>query len=257
MIHPTAIISERAEVPDSCQIGPYCVIGPDVVLGEDCVLISHVVIEGHSQLGARNECHPFSVIGGKSQDMKYQGEPTSLIVGSDNVFREHSTIHRSTADLAPTRIGSHNLFLVASHVAHDCVVGDHVIFSNNATIAGHVTVDDYAILSGYVAVHQFCRIGKHSMCGGMAKVTADVPPFMIIDGSPAETRAVNQVGLSRRGFSEADIRDLKMAWRKLFLRKIGSMDDARAALKALAASENQHVQHLLEFLVDSKRGFIR
>ena len=167
MIHPTAIISPKAELGRNVRVGPYSIIGPGVVLGDDCVLHSHVIIERNARFGKGNEFFPFAAVGGKTQDLKYIGEPTALEVGDHNVFRENCTIHRGTHEELPTRIGSHNLFLCYSHVAHDCQLGDRIILSNNGSLAGHVTVDDYAIVSGLAAVHQFCRIGKHSIIGGL------------------------------------------------------------------------------------------
>jgi len=257
VIHPTAIISPKAELGRNVRVGPYCIIGSNVTLGNDCVLHSHVVIEGISTFGKGNEFFPFAVVGGKTQDLKYIGEPTALEVGDDNVFRENCTIHRGTHEELPTRIGSHNLFLCYSHVAHDCQLGDHIILSNNGSLAGHVAVGDYAIVSGLAAVHQFCRIGKHSIIGGLSKIVQDVPPFMIIDGNPASTRGLNLIGLQRRGFSEDDIRDLKSAYKRLFLKKDISLANGVSSLKATAAASNPHVEHLIHFVEETQRGVTR
>ena len=247
MIHPTAIISPKAELGRNVRVGPYCVIGSGVVLGDDCVLHSHVILETNSVFGKGNEFFPFAVI----------GEPTALEVGDHNVFRENCTIHRGTLEELPTRIGSHNLFLCYSHVAHDCQLGDHIILSNNGSLAGHCTVGDYAIVSGLAAAHQFCRIGKHSIVGGLSKIVQDVPPFMIIDGNPAATRGLNLIGLQRRGFSEDDIRDLKSAYKRLFLKKDISLANGVSSLKATAAASNLHVEHLIHFIEESQRGVTR
>ena len=257
MIHPTAIISPKAELGRNVRVGPYCVIGSGVVLGDDCVLHSHVILETNSVFGKGNEFFPFAVVGGKTQDLKYIGEPTALEVGHHNVFRENCTIHRGTHEELPTRIGSHNLFLCYSHVAHDCQLGDHIILSNNGSLAGHCTVGDYAIVSGLAAAHQFCRIGKHSIVGGLSKIVQDVPPFMIIDGNPAATRGLNLIGLQRRGFSEDDIRDLKSAYKRLFLKKDISLANGVSSLKATAAASNLHVEHLIHFIEESQRGVTR
>src|ERR1043166_3774987 len=200
-IHPTAVVDSRAEIGSGCVIGPYCVIGADVKLGEGCRLHSHVVLDGMTTIGPRCEFFPFATAGLKTQDLKFAGGKCYLEIGSDNVFREHVTVHTATGDGLVTRIGSHNNFLAYAHIAHDCVVGDHVIFSNNGTLAGHVIVEDHAIVGGLAAVHQFCRVGKMSIIGGCAKVVQDVPPFMIVDGHPGETRGVNKVGLERKGVS--------------------------------------------------------
>ena len=257
VIHPTAIISPSAELGADVVIGPYCVIGAGVTLGDRCVLHSHVVIEGPSNIGADNEFFAFAAIGGKTQDLKYIGEPTHLEIGVHNVFRENTTVHRGTHAEIPTRIGDHNLFLCYAHVAHDCQVGNHVILSNNGTLAGHVEVGDYAIVSGLTAVHQFCRIGVHSITGGCSKIVQDIPPYMIVDGNPASTRGLNQVGLQRRGFSEDDIRALKSAYKRLFLKKDQNMSIALSSLKATAAASNPHVVDLIAFVENSPRGVTR
>lgn len=257
MIHPTAIISPKAELGKNVRIGPYCIIGPDVTLGDHCVLHSHVVLDGPSTFGKNNEFFPFAAIGGKTQDLKYIGEPTALEVGDNNVFRENTTVHRGTHAELPTRIGSHNLLLCYSHVAHDCQLGDRIILSNAAAIAGHVTIDDYAIISGVSAIHQFVRVGKHSIVGGCAKIIQDVPPFMIVDGNPGVTRGLNLIGLQRRGFSETDTRDLKSAYKRLFLKKDQSLANNLSSLKATTAANNTHVEHLIKFIEASQRGITR
>ncbi|MEO5917459.1 MAG: acyl-ACP--UDP-N-acetylglucosamine O-acyltransferase [Luteolibacter sp.] len=257
MIHPTSIVSPLATLGRNVRIGPYCVIGANVELGDDCVLHSHVVIDGHSKFGRGNEFFPFAVIGGKTQDLKYTGDPTYLEVGDLNVFRENTTVHRSTHGDGPTRIGSHNLFLCYSHVAHDCQLGNHIILSNSVALAGHVEVGDHAIISGVSAVHQFCRVGMHSMIGGLARVVQDVPPFMIVEGNPSQTRGLNSVGLQRRGFTEDEIREIKTAYKKLFLKKDANLAIALSSLKATHTGDTPHVRHLIEFIENSKRGVTR
>ncbi|MCX6874149.1 MAG: acyl-ACP--UDP-N-acetylglucosamine O-acyltransferase [Verrucomicrobia bacterium] len=257
MLHPTAIVSPQAKLGRNVRVGPYCLIGPNVELGDDCVLHSHVLIEGSAKIGHDNEFFPFAIIGGKTQDLKYLGEPTFLEVGDHNVFRENCTIHRGTTAEIPTRIGSHNYFLAYAHVAHDCQLGDHIILSNNATLGGHVSVEDYAILGGLCAVHQFCRIGRHSIIGGCAKVPQDVPPFMIADGHPAAIRGLNLVGLQRRGFPDDDIRALKSAYKKLFLKKDANLATAISSLKATHAAAILQVAHLIHFIENSQRGVTR
>jgi UDP-N-acetylglucosamine acyltransferase len=239
------------------RIGPFCVIGANVELGDDCVLHSHVVLEGHSKFGRGNEFFPFAVIGGKTQDLKYIGEPTYLEVGDSNVFRENVTVHRGTHAKLPTRIGSHNLLLCYSHVAHDCQLGDHIILSNSVGVAGHVVVEDYAIISGLAALHQFCRVGKHAIIGGCSKVVQDVPPFMIVDGNPAYTRGINLIGLQRRGFCDEDVKAIKAAYKKLFLKKDTNLATALSSLKATHTGDNPQVQHLVQFIENSERGVTR
>ena len=257
VIHPTAIVSPLASLGRNVRIGPYCIVGANVELGDDCVLHSHVVLEGHSKFGRANEFFPFAVIGGKTQDLKYVGDPTYLEVGDHNVFRENCTVHRGTHESLPTRIGSHNLLLCYSHVAHDCQLGDHIILSNSVGLAGHITVEDHAIVSGFAAVHQFCRIGRHSIIGGLSKITQDVPPFMIVDGNPAGTRGINAIGLQRRGFSEDDIKALKSAYKKLFLKKDGNLATSLSSLKATHAADTPQVAHLIDFIEKSERGVTR
>lgn len=257
VIHPTAIVSPQAELGADIEIGPYCVVGAGVVLGDRCRLHSHVVLEGPCRIGCDNEFFPFAAVGGKTQDLKYAGEPTALEIGDRNVFRENTTVHRGTGAEIPTRIGSDNLLLCYSHVAHDCQVGNHVILSNNGTLGGHVLVGDYAIVSGLTAVHQFCRIGEHSIIGGCSKINQDIPPFMIVDGNPAATRGLNLVGLQRRGFTEEDIRDLKTAYKRLFLRKDANWSSCLDALRVERASNNPLVARLIAFIETSPRGVTR
>ena len=232
-------------------------VGANVELGDECVLHSHVVLEGQSKFGRGNEFFPFAMVGGKTQDLKYAGEPTSLEVGDLNVFRENSTVHRGTREDSPTRIGSHNLLLCYSHVAHDCQLGNHIILSNSVGLAGHIVVEDYAIMSGLAAAHQFCRIGAHSIIGGLSKVVQDVPPFMIVDGNPATTRGLNLVGLQRRGFDDQDIRALKAAYKKLFLKKDVNLAAALSSLKATHVADTPQVSRLIRFIESSERGVIR
>ncbi len=257
VIHPSAVVSPDAEIGNNVHIGPFSVVGPNVSLGDDCVLHSHVVLEGPATFGKANEFFPYACIGGKTQDLKYDGEPTYLEVGDHNVFRENTTVHRSTVAETPTRIGSHNLFLCYAHVAHDCQLGNHIILSNSVGLAGHIVVEDYAIISGFAAAHQFCRIGQHAIVGGLSKVVQDVPPFMIVDGNPATTRGVNAIGLQRRSFDEEDMKALKTAYKKLFLKKDSSLSQGLSSLKAMHEGDNAMVKLLIEFIEKSQRGITR
>ncbi|PWU10544.1 MAG: acyl-[acyl-carrier-protein]--UDP-N-acetylglucosamine O-acyltransferase [Verrucomicrobia bacterium] len=253
-IHSTAIVDPSALIGDDCKIGPYCVVGPHVELGEGCILDGHVMVQGPSIIGKQNKFHPFSSIGGRSQDLKYEGEPTRLIIGNDNVFREFVTINRSTRPGFQTVIGNWGNFLAYSHIAHDCHVGDYVIFSNNGTLAGHVTVEDYVIIGGLTAVHQFCRIGQHALTGGCSKIVQDVPPFMIADGNPAEARGINTIGLKRRGFQESEISALKDAHRILYR----SCLNVRPALKKIREEIPliAPIDAFLAFVESSNRGIV-
>ena len=255
MIHPTAIIDPTAQIGEGTDVGPWCVIGPDVVIGRGCVLTSHLTVAGPTKIGDGNHFFPHSSIGQRSQDLKYAGEPTFLEIGDDNAFREFCTVNRGTSPGAKTIIGSHNHFLAYSHVAHDCLVGDHVIFSNNGTLAGHVIVEDHAVIGGLSGVHQFCRIGRHAILGGCTKIVQDVPPFMIADGNPAELRGINQVGLERRGFTPEEVRGLREAYRLLCRSNLNVKQACQAIRDQIAPSE--HITRLLSFIESSKRGVVR
>jgi UDP-N-acetylglucosamine acyltransferase len=255
-IHPTALIDASAQLGPNVQVGAYAVIGAGVQLGEACRIGHHATVEGPSRIGARNEIFPYAAIGFKTQDLKYKGEPTYLEIGEGNTFREFSTVHRGTGMGEKTVIGDGNLFLAYSHVAHNCAVGNRTIFSNNATLAGHVVVGDYAIISGLSAVHQFCRIGAHAIIGGCAKIVQDVPPYLIVDGNPAQLRGVNHVGLERRGFAEADIKALRRAYRVLADKTLNSSQGVEKMERSEDAG-NEHVKVLVEFLRTTQRGVIR
>ena len=257
-IHPTALVSPGAVIGNGSTIGPYSVIGEEVEIGSDCNIHNHVVITGKCRIGEKNTFHSHSVIGGLSQDLKYSNEPTFLEIGDSNNFREFVTINRGTETDSKTVVGSYGNFLAYSHIAHDCVVGDHVIFSNNGTLAGHVQMGDYAILGGLTAVHQFCRIGNHAITGGCSKIVQDVPPFMVADGNPAEIRSINSIGLQRRGFSQEQIKSLKDAYKIIFLRNL-TISDAVTQLKEMAAqySESSTIKELIDFILSSERGIIR
>lgn len=251
-IHPTAIVHPGARVGEGCDVGPYCIVGPHVELDEGCRLHAHVVIDGHTRLGRRNEVYPFASLGLKTQDLKWKGGVTRLEIGEGNTFREGVTVHSATEDGGVTRIGSHNNLLAYTHVAHDCILGHHIVMSNYAGLAGHVEVADHAVLGGYVAVHQFCRIGRLAMIGGCSKVVQDVPPFMIADGNPAGTRTVNKVGLERNGVGEAAQTALRQAYKILFREGMtipNALDRISKELPMLP-----ELEHLVEFVRASERG---
>jgi UDP-N-acetylglucosamine acyltransferase len=252
MVHPTAIVHPGAQVGPDCEIGPYCIIGEHVVLGAGCRLHSHVVVDGWTTLGQGNEIFPFASIGLKTQDLKWKGGLTRTQVGDFNTFRESVTVHSATGDGEVTVIGSHNHILACSHIAHNVRLGDRIIMSNVATLGGHVVVEDHAVIGGVAAVHQFCRIGKMSIIGGCSKVVQDVPPYMLADGNPAETRTINKVGLERNGVSEQAQAALKQAFRILFregLTITNALTRLEAELKPLP-----EVQHLIAFARTSERG---
>jgi UDP-N-acetylglucosamine acyltransferase len=254
-IHPTAIVDARAEIGQGTTIGPYCVIGPDVVIGPNCWLQHHVTLAGPMRAGAGNKFYAYCSIGQQTQDLKYQGEPTYLEIGDENTFREFVTVNRSTTSQGKTRLGRAGNFLAYSHVGHDCVVGDYVVFSNNGTLAGHVQVGDYAVMGGLTAVHQFCRIGTFAITGGCSKIVQDVPPFMIADGNPAEVRGINLVGLERKGFSPESVKLIKEAFRLIYRSKYNTRQALEAIAKELPASEE--ITQIVEFIEKSERGIIR
>ena len=251
-IHSTAVIHPKAEIGGGCEIGPYCVIGEHVVLGERCRLHSHVVIDGYTRLGSGNEIFPFASIGLKTQDLKWKGGVTRTEIGDENTFRECVTIHSATGDGEVTRVGSRNHILAYCHLAHNVTLGNHVIMSNNGTLAGHVTVEDHAVVGGLAAIHQFCRIGTMSMIGGCSKVVQDVPPYMLADGNPAQTRTVNKVGLERRGVSEEAQAALKQAYKILFREGL-TISNALIRIEA-ELPKLPEVMHLLAFARSSERG---
>jgi UDP-N-acetylglucosamine acyltransferase len=252
MIHPSAVIHPKAKLGADCEIGPYCVIGEHVALGEKCRLHSHVVIDGHTKLGKRNEIFPFASIGLKTQDLKWKGGVTRTEIGDGNTFREYVTINSATGDGEVTRVGSHNHILAYCHIAHNCTLADKIIMSNVATLAGHVIVEDHAVIGGLAAIHQFCRIGKMAIIGGCSKVVQDVPPFMLADGNPAETRTVNKVGMERNGVSDEAQKALKLAYKVLFRAQL-TIPNALAKIEKKLPSLPE-IEHLVQFIRASERG---
>lgn len=256
-IHPTAIVDPLAEVPSSCSIGPYCAVGPDVTLGEDCELVSHIVIEGPSTIGRGNRFFPFSSIGLGPQDISYKGEPTRLEIGDHNTVREFVTINRGTVKGGGlTRIGNHSLIMAYAHVAHDCVIGDHVILANAATLGGHVTVEEWAVVGALCPVHQFVRIGAHSYIGGGTTITKDVLPFSkTVAARDTHAYGLNAVGLERRGYSKERIRKIHHAFKVLLASRLNTSQ----AIDKLKSEANQSgdIEMLIRFIEESERGVIK
>lgn len=250
-IHPAAIVDPGARIGEGCVIGPFCVIGPEVILGPGNRLHSHVVIDGITTLGRDNEVFPFVSLGLRTQDLKWRGGRSRTEIGNANTFREGATVHSATGDGEVTRIGSHNHVLAFSHIAHNCVLGDHVIVSS-AGLAGHVIVEDRAIIGGHSLVHQFCRVGTMAIVGGSSKVVQDVPPYMLADGNPAVTRTINRVGLERNGLSEEAIAALKQASRLLFRDNL-SISNALARIEGELPALPE-IRHLVQFIRASDRG---
>ncbi len=255
-LHPTAIVDGNARIGAGCYIGPYCVVGPSVELGERCQLQAHVVVDGPTVIGSDNVFYSFSSIGQRTQDLKYTGEPTHLEIGSGNTFREFVTINRGTSPNSVTRIGNDGNFLAYTHIAHDCVVGDRVVFSNNSTLAGHVEIGSDVTLGGFAAAHQYCRIGRFAMVGGMSKIVQDVPPFCLADGNPAILRGLNMVGLKRHNVSMETVRQLKEAYEILFRHDL-NMQQAMVQLREDQLDVVPEVGELMTFVETTKRGITR
>jgi UDP-N-acetylglucosamine acyltransferase len=255
-IHPTAQVAPGAQIADDAIVGAFAVVGPHVTIGPATSIGPHAVVTGRTRIGARNRIFQFASVGDVPQDRKYGGEPTGTTLGDDNVVREYVSIHAGTAqDRGETTIGNGNWFLAYCHVAHDCVIGDHTTFSNNAQLAGHVRVHDYATLGGFVGVHQFCRIGEHAMIAAGSIVLQDVPPYVTAAGYPAKPAGTNNEGLRRRGFAPADIAHVKRAYRTLYRDNL-SLEDARAAL-AREAADAPVLSPLVAFLDVKSRGIVR
>ena len=255
MIHSTAIVHSKAQIGQNCSIGPYCIVGENVILGDGCLLHSHIVIDGYTTLGRANEVFPFASIGLKTQDLKWKGGVTRTRLGDSNTIREYVTIHSATADGETTVVGSYNHILAYCHVAHNCQLGDRIIMSNVATLAGHVVVEDHAVIGGLAAVHQFCRVGMMAIIGGCSKVVQDVPPFMLADGNPAETRTINKVGLERNRVSDETQLALKQAYRILFREGL-SIPKALERVESELPSSPE-VRHLVAFVRATERGISR
>ena len=256
VIDPRAIIDPDAVIGENVVIGPWSIVGPGVELGKGTELRSHVVLRGPTRIGENNRIFQFSSVGEDTPDLKYNGEPTELIIGDNNIIREGVTIHRGTVqDRGKTIIGNHNLIMAYAHIGHDSVLGDHCILVNNASLAGHVEVGDWAILSGYCLIHQFCKIGAHSFAGFGCGISKDVPAYVTVSGSPAEAKTINAEGLKRRGFSSDAIAAIRRAY-KIVYRQNLTTDDALLALAPLVA-EHPEVQLLADSLRQSKRGIVR
>ena len=256
MIHPQAIVDPSSKIADDVSIGPFCVIGADVEIDSGTTVASHVVINGPTKIGKDNEIFQFASIGEKPQDLKFDNEPTELVVGDRNRIREYVTLHRGTPSGGNvTKIGNDNLLMANVHVAHDCVVGNNIILANATALAGHVVVDDHVILGGYTTVHQFTRIGAHAFTGFSTAIDRDVLPFFTVAGNRARAVGINKEGLKRRGFSPESIRALQEAFKLL----IKSTCSHKVALEKVdeIASRDENVRMMLDFLNASERGWIR
>ena len=256
MIHPTAIVHEGARLAPDVSVGPYSIIGEHVEIGAGTSIGPHVVINGHTRIGKDNRIFQFSSLGEMPQDKKYQGEETRLEIGDRNVIREFCTFNRGTSqDVGVTRVGDDNWIMAYVHLAHDCQIGNHTIFANNAQLAGHVQVGDYAILGGFTVVHQFCHIGRHSITGMGTILFKDIPPYVTAAGHEAQPHGINSEGLKRRGFSSEVILTIKRAYKTLYKSGL-TLEQAKLAL-AEQTQDCPEIQVLTDFLAHSTRGIIR
>lgn len=255
-IHPTAIVDPGAELAADVSVGPYSVIGPGVSIGAGTTIGAHVVVKGQTRIGEENRIFQFASIGEEPQDKKHKGEVTRLSIGDRNVFREFCTINRGTAlDRGETTIGSGNLFMAYTHVAHDCVLGDNIVMANCATLGGHVHLGDWVIMGGLSAAHQFSRIGAHAFIANNTAVTRDVPPYVMAVGQPAEPHSINAEGLKRRGFTDVQIRHIKQAYRLLY-RKGLKLGEALSEIEALAQGKPE-LAGFVDFLKTGSRSIVR
>ena len=256
-VHEQAIVAASAKVAAGVRVGAYAVIGGDVELGEGCVLYAHAMVQGPSKIGRNNVFHPFCVVGGDPQDLRFKGERTELTVGDGNTFREYVTITRGTVGGGgKTTIGSGSLFLAAAHVGHDCHVGDHTLFVNGATLAGHVTVEDYATIGFQSPVHQFCRVGRYAYIGASTVITQDVPPFSrVVTERETKNYGVNTIGLERKGFSEERLKTLVRAFRLLSRSKMNTSQALAEMRKSFGDSED--VKELIRFIETAERGIVK
>lgn len=250
------LIDPSASIGADVKIGPWTIVGADVEIGDGCDISSHVVIHGPTRIGKRNRIFQFASVGEDPSDKKYHGERSRLEMGDDNIVREGATLHRGTeVGGGVTRIGSDNLFMPYTHVAHDCIIGNHTIFSNNAAVSGHVVVEDWAILGGYAGVYQFLRIGAHSFIGGQTHVNMDIPAFMLVNGNPPEPKGINVTGLERRGFSKDSIAALRKAFRILYRRSL-TLEQALSELQQMV-DEAPEVATLITSVKASTKGILR
>ena len=257
LIHPTAIVQPGAQLHPTVRVDPYAIIGSQVKIGANTIIGSHAVIDGRTEIGSNNQIFPGAAIGLEPQDLKYKGANSLVKIGNNNQIREYVTINKATEEGEATIIGNDNLLMAYSHVAHNCVIENNVIIANNVAMAGHVFIESQAVISGVLGIHQFVHIGQMAMVGGMSRINRDVPPYMLVEGNPPKVRALNFVGLKRRGLSKEELRQLKKAFRILYHEGL-ALENAIARLDLL--DQCQPVQNLRHFLqvssADGRRGLI-
>ena len=256
-IHPTALISSSATIDDTAVIGPYCIVGDEVTIGAHTILHRHVVVSKLTKIGQHNQIYQFASIGEDSQDLKYNGEPTWLEIGDHNTIREACSLHRGTAqDNSLTKIGNHNLFMVNTHVAHDCIIGDNNVFANNVGIAGHVEIGSQVIVGGNSGIHQFCRVDDYSLIGGASLILKDVAAFTMVSGNPANAHGLNVEGMRRKGWSQETIDMLRQAYKTIFRSGLNTKQALSILQNDLLPNEPK-IQLLIDSLQQSKRGVVR
>ncbi|NQV19145.1 MAG: acyl-ACP--UDP-N-acetylglucosamine O-acyltransferase [Armatimonadetes bacterium] len=251
-IHPSAIVNPKAEIGENIEIGPFCIIGPNVIIGDNCTLFSNVIIDGNTTIGSGNKFFHSAVIGTIPQDLKYKGEPTRLIIGDNNTFREFATVNLSATMDEPTRIGDNCLLMAYSHIAHNCRLGSNLIIANAVNFAGHIHVEDFVIIGGMSAIHQFVKIGKYAFIGGKSGLKKDVPPFTRGEGFPYRVIGLNSIGMQRKGFSDQQIAAIKKVY-KIFYNS--GLNTSQALEKVSEISELTDEQELfVDFIKNSERG---
>ena len=251
--HPTAIIEKGAELDEEVSVGAYAFIGPGVKIGKGSVIHHHASVEGYTIMGEKNEVFPYALIGGKTHDLKFTGGKTGLLIEDHNTFREYTSIHPATEDGDFTRIGSHNSILAYSHIAHDCIVGDSLIMSSHSACGGHVVVGNQVNIGWGVGVHQFCNIGTYGMIAACSKVVQDIPPFMLADGSPADVRTINKIGLERSGFTAQELELARKVF-KIIYKEGHNKSQALAILEAHECSSSRIIKEVISFARNSSRG---
>ena len=253
-IHPQSIVEPSAQLGENVEVGPFCFIGGQAIIGDNSRILHHASVEGKVTLGRENIIFPYALIGGLTHDLKYEGGQPGLTIGDGNVFREYVTAHVATKSDDFTTIGSNNVFLAYSHVAHDCQIGDHLVMSSHSALGGHVEVGNHVNIGWGAGVHQFCRLGRHCMVSACSKLVQDVPPFMLADGSPAEVRSINKVGLERADFNSSEIELIRSAFKILYRKDLNRSQALKYLEENFSIEKEPVLEELLSFTKSSARG---